>query len=99
MSTNPKLKSEKLEGIRYVVTNKEKVQPVAAGIHVLLTFYNAAPESEKEDFSRIGRLNTLAGSDKFHDMVVGGESAKEIIKKWEEETESFKEKRQPYLLY
>ncbi|MEX0662505.1 MAG: DUF1343 domain-containing protein [Balneolaceae bacterium] len=99
MSTEPKLEGEELEGIRYKVTDKEKVQPVAAGIHVLLTFYNAAPDSTKEDFFRAGRLNTLAGSDVFHDMIMDGESAEEIIEKWKEKTDSFKKDREPYLLY
>ncbi len=99
MSTEPKLEGEELEGIRYKVTDKEQVEPVAAGIHVLLTFYNAAPDSAKEDFFRADRLNTLAGSDEFHDMIMDGESAEEIIEKWEEETGFFKKDREPYLLY
>lgn len=99
MSTEPKLEGEELEGIRYNITDKEKVEPVAAGIHVLLTFYNAAPDTAKEDFFRAERLNTLAGSDEFHDMIMDGESAREIIEKWEEETDSFRMDREPYLLY
>lgn len=77
----------------------KRVEPVAAGIHVLLAFYNAAPDSEKEDFFRADRLNTLAGSDDFHDMIMDGQSAEEIIEKWEEETDLFKRDREPYLLY
>ncbi|MGM0546214.1 MAG: exo-beta-N-acetylmuramidase NamZ family protein [Bacteroidota bacterium] len=99
MSTEPKLEGEELEGIRYKVTDKEKVEPVAAGIHVLLAFYNAAPDEEKEDFFRVDRLNTLAGSDQFHDMIMDGKSAEEIIEEWQEGTDTFKEDREPYLLY
>lgn len=99
MSTEPKLEGEELEGIRYNITDEEKVEPVAAGIHVLLTFYNAAPDSAKEDFFRAERLNTLAGSDEFHDMIMDGKSAREIIEKWKEKTDSFKKDREPYLLY
>ncbi|MEL7833355.1 DUF1343 domain-containing protein [Fodinibius sp. Rm-B-1B1-1] len=99
MSTNPKLEGEELEGIKYKVTDKEKVEPVAAGVHVLLTFYNAAPDSVKKDFFRAKRLNTLAGSENFHDMVVRGKSAEVIIEQWKDEIQSFKEKRKPYLLY
>lgn len=99
MSTNPKLEGEELEGIRYRVTDPKLVEPVAAGIHMLLVFYHSAPELEKEEFFRISRLNTLAGSDQFHEMLEKGQSAESIIQKWEDEIASFKELRRDYLLY
>lgn len=99
MSTNPKLKGERLEGIRYKVEQPGLVKPFEAGIHVLLEFYNAAPDSAKEDFFRTSRLNTLAGSDQFHDMIIKGQSARTIINSWKEQITSFMDKRQSYLLY
>lgn len=99
MSTKPKLKGEKLNGIRYNITNPRVVQPVAAGIHVLLAFYHSAPDSVKEHFFRVSRLNTLAGSDHFYDMIEEGLSPEAIIQAAEEEAEAFKKKRKQYLLY
>lgn len=99
MASTPKLEGKALEGIRYQVTEPGLVQSFEAGIHVLLEFYHSAPDSAKENFFRSSRLNTLAGSDQFHAMIKEGKSAEAIINSWQEQTKSFKEKRQPYLLY
>lgn len=99
MSTKPKLEGKELEGIRYRVTEPQAVQPVAAGVHVLLAFYHSAPGSVKDHFFRISRLNTLAGSDLFYDMIRKDLSPEAIIQAAEEEAEAFRDRRQQYLLY
>lgn len=99
MSTNPKLEGERLEGIRYHIADYHTVRPVAAGIHVLLAFYNSAPDSVKKNYFRVSRLNTLAGSQQFHDMIQQGLPAEKIIEKWKVQTNSFRQERKKYLLY
>lgn len=99
MSTNPKLEGKSLEGVQYRITDPQAVEPFAAGIHILLAFYNAALDSVKDDFFRAGRLNTLAGSDGFHDMVKNEQSAGEIIESSERDIAAFLEQRKMYLLY
>ena len=99
MDSSPKHEGKQLPAVRYQITSFGKVEPVAAGIHMLLAFYHSAPDSVRGDFFRASRLNTLAGSEQFYDMVKGGKSAGYIIQQWKEEVQAFKEQRKPYLLY
>ena len=99
MDSSPKHEGKQLPGVRYQITNLDKVEPVAAGIHMLLAFYHSAPDSVKRNFFRASRLNTLAGSEQFYDMVKKGKSPEYIIQQWKHETKAFRDLRKPYLLY
>ncbi|WP_170864243.1 exo-beta-N-acetylmuramidase NamZ family protein [Fodinibius roseus] len=99
MATSPKLEGEALEGVRYIVTEPRSVRPFEAGIHVLSEFYHLVPDSVKGNFFRPSRLNTLAGSDQFYDMIKEGIPAKIIVNAWEKQVTSFRQRRHPYLLY
>lgn len=65
MAMNPKYEGVEVQGIRYQITDKNKIRPVEAGIHVLHSFYMHAPVEEQSTFfnppqegreSRIGGL-------------------------------------------
>lgn len=98
MESNPDWEGEEVHGIKYVVTDADAVEPVAAGVHVLMAFYKAAQEHGKEDFLS-SSVNTLAGSDRFYQMITDGKTPSEIVASWQDEVANFKQMRQPYLLY
>lgn len=100
MASNPKLLGERVEGIRYEVTDRDAFRPVAAGIHVLDAFHRQAVERDApEVVSRADRLARLAGTDRLFEMIREGARPDEIVATWEGEVEAFRSLRQSYLPY
>lgn len=97
MATRPKYRDEKVHGVRHVIKDAGKVEPVAAGVHLLAAFLAQAPEGEK--FLREARLARLAGSEQLAQLLREGESPRAIAASWEQAADAFKERREPYLLY
>lgn len=98
MDADPDWQGEEVHGIKYVITDRDRVKPVAAGVHVLQAFYNASMEKGEEDFLSPS-VRSLAGTDRLYDMIAAGTPPSEIIASWQEELAEFTQKKQPYLLY
>lgn len=113
MAMNPKYNGIEIEGIRYRITDRARVMPVEAGIHVLHVFYNHVSVEERVDFfkeapadreSRIGgprksAIIRLAGTDQLYKMLDNGASAMEIIDYWQNDLENYDQIRRKYFLY
>ncbi len=99
MSSHPKLLGEELRGVRYVVEDPHKVEPVAAGMHLLEVFYDMAPEDERDELFDEARFGRLGGTGRMYDMFTGGANARDVIEAWQEELAAFKERRSLYLIY
>ncbi len=99
MSSHPKLLGEELEGVRYVVEDPHRVEPVAAGMHLLEVFYDMAPEDERDELFDEARFGRLGGTGRMYDMFTGGAGARDVIEAWQEELAAFKERRSLYLIY
>lgn len=113
MAMNPKHRGIKIQGIRYNITDRARVRPVEAGIHVLHAFYTHASVEERVDFfneaqagreSRIGgprksAIIRLAGTDQLQKMIENGASAEEIIDYWQNDLENYNQIRRKYFLY
>ena len=98
MDMNPKLSGIRLEGVEIRVTDRRQYQPVETGMHILHTFYHAAPD--KSGFlSRPSWLNRLSGTARLLDMLREGKAAEEIVRAWQPEVLAFREARAMYLLY
>lgn len=94
----PKLEGKTLHGIRHVITDRTAYRSVATGVHVLHAFYHHAPS--KSDFlSRPDWLVKLAGTEKLRDMLRAGKRPAAIVEAWQDEVQSFRTQREPYLLY
>lgn len=98
MDANPDWEGEEVHGIKYVITDPDRVEPVAAGVHVLQAFYNVSMEKGEDDFLSPS-VRRLAGTDRLYEMIAAGIPPSEIIDSWKGELAQFKEKKQPYLLY
>lgn len=98
MDANPDWEGEEVHGIKYVITDPDRVEPVAAGVHVLQAFYNVSMEKGEDDFLSPS-VRRLAGTDRLYEMIAAGIPPLEIIDSWKGELAQFKEKKQPYLLY
>lgn len=98
MDSNPEWEGVLLEGIRYHVTNPYSVKPVAAGIHVLQTFYTESKQKGEYNFLS-PTVKKLAGTDRLYKMVEAGKPVTEIIDSWVKEVKVFKKKSNKYFLY
>jgi uncharacterized protein YbbC (DUF1343 family) len=96
MSTSPKYKNEACEGVSLEVTDRNKFNSVEFGIYLIHSINKLYPE--KFEF-RDGRIDRLFGQTYLREMISAGNSAEEIIKMWESDTEKFKAERKDYLLY
>lgn len=83
-------------GFRVVITNRETVSPVAAGIHMLDALLKIHPERYKID-----SLRGLLGAQAVIDALKNGENPDKIIQDWRksEKFKSFAEQRAEVLLY
>jgi len=98
MDTNPKHEGQALQGIRYVVTDRQVFQPVEAGIHVLYAFYRQAPDAAAF-LARPEGLARLAGTTRLAAMLTQGTGPEAVIAAWQDDVVSFRQRRAPYLLY
>ena len=113
MALNPSHMGSTVQGIRYVITERDLVRPVEAGVHVLHAFYHNAPESERGTFfnppqegrqSRIGgprksAIVRLAGTDQLYKMIENGATAEEIIHYWSDDLQKYDQLRRNYFIY
>ena len=64
----------------------------------IIDFYNKSKD-KSNFFSRASFFDKLAGDENIRKMISQGKSENEIIEYWQEELDSFKAKREKYLLY
>lgn len=98
MDADPDWEGEEVHGVKYVITDRDEVEPVAAGVHVLQAFYNMSMEEGEVNFLSES-VRSLAGTDRLYNMISKGIAPSEIIDSWSEELAQFEKQRQPYLLY
>ena len=99
MSSNPRFNGEQMNGVTIEITDASDFDPLSTGIHVLHAFYQARPDSQKDDFINDRWLRLLAGTDRLQEALESGRSPQDIVLSWEDEVEAFRALRMPYLLY
>ena len=99
MSTDPRFRGQRLEGVRIRVENDDLYRPVEAAIHVIDAFRDQADEAGVPLIDRKDWLARLSGSHALRDLLARGASPEEIIEQWEDDVARFKQLREPYLLY
>ncbi|HET8752962.1 MAG TPA: hypothetical protein VFM59_01270, partial [Salinimicrobium sp.] len=92
----PKFLGEKVNGVEMIITNREKFQPLAAGVYILHAFKTLYPEKMEW---RKGRMDGLLGTSEVREKLQAGVSPQEIIESWKSDEEKFREKRKAFLLY
>lgn len=97
---NPRYEGTRLHGIRLRVTDRQAVEPVELGVHVLHAAYQQAQARGDSTFiRRPEHLARLAGTDQLQRMLQQGASADTILTTWADEIGSFRDRRRPALLY
>jgi uncharacterized protein YbbC (DUF1343 family) len=92
----PKFFNQVCNGIHINVTDKNKFEPVKAGIAILVCLNKLFKEFK---FNKDKYIDKLAGTDKLRKMVLNGDDYYSIINSWKEDIGKFKLERQKYLLY
>lgn len=90
----PPLKDRPLEGVRFVIVNREQFSSVRLGLEVAYALGKLYPG--KVDLESCRRL---IGNRKVIESMKSGEDPRAIEQRIEDELRTFEERRRPYLLY
>jgi uncharacterized protein YbbC (DUF1343 family) len=96
MSTYPKYKNEKCNGIEIKVTNKNQISALQFGIEILYSIHKLYPNQFE---FRKNWLDKLFGNKKLSEMLKNDSIPSKIFETWSDELIEFKELRKSYLLY
>jgi len=93
---------ERCGGVQVHVTDREGLQPVEAGLHMLQTLLSLH-EDELEwlppEADGLMHFDMLTGTDALRGDLMGGRPVGEIVGGWVEELEGFMELRRGHMLY
>ncbi|WP_051286289.1 exo-beta-N-acetylmuramidase NamZ domain-containing protein [Salinimicrobium terrae] len=92
----PKFLGEQVNGVKMMVTDRDKFQSAEAGIYILHALKTLYPENFKW---RQARIDGLLGTSEVRELLDAGNSPEDIILKWKTDLESFRQKRARFLLY
>lgn len=100
VAANPRFVGRPIKGVRVVVTDVKRFQPLETGIHVLsLLIAEARVLRVRSMFANLAMFHRIAGTERLHRMLVNGAPGNAIIAAWRSEVSSFRATRTPYLLY
>lgn len=96
----PLYAGENIPGVRLLISDPSRYQPVETGIHVLLGFVrHAALRGAPDLIDKPGWLAKMAGTGQLIQMITRGMEADAVIASWQDDVKAFAEQRAPYLLY
>ncbi|MBN2572873.1 MAG: DUF1343 domain-containing protein [Ignavibacteriales bacterium] len=96
MASSPKYESVECYGIKIQITDRKNFEPVEFGIKVIYALFKLYPD--KVEF-RENSINRLFGKKYLAEMIIEGKTPEQIINKWQDELNTFKEYRTQFLLY
>ncbi len=96
MSTYPKYKNIKCNGVTIKIIEREKLKALRFGIEVLYSLHKLYPN---EFEFRKNWLDKLFGNKKLTKMLKSNSTPNEIFETWTDELDKFKILRKEYLLY
>ena len=100
VAAHPRFEGTSLHGVRVVVTDVARIEPLEVGMYVLSAIATAArSKSVAPLFANLKMLHAIAGTKRLHNMLAAGNDGAAIIAAWQPEVEQFKAKRAQYLLY
>ena len=98
-ATNPRFAGQRIAGVRLLITDVQRIEPLEVGMHVLsLIVSEARAKGIKGLFANPAFFNAIAGR-RLYRMLSGGSSGGDIITAWQGELAHFKAERARYLLY
>ena len=100
VATHPRYAGTRLVGVRVVVTDAARFEPLEAGIHVLaLLVAEAQAKAVPDLFPNLAMFNAIAGTRRLHRMLTERRTGGAIIAAWQDAAARFKSRRAGYLMY
>lgn len=91
-----KFPGERVRGIRFVVTDRERYDPTRAAVAALIEIRRLHPDRLTWNVAHFDRL---AGTDRLREAITAGAELERATASWPAELARFRERRRPYLLY
>jgi uncharacterized protein YbbC (DUF1343 family) len=100
VASKPRFAGTRIGGVRVVVTDVGKVEPLEIGIHVLAGLVREARAKNVAGlFPNMRMFHAIAGTRRLHSMLAGGSRGAAIVAAWQDEVARFREQRTRYLIY
>ncbi len=100
VATDPQFANTEIPGVRLLVTDMDRYQPLEAGIHALVEVVAQARQRKRVRlFKNLAMFHAIAGTKRLHRMLTAGRSGDEIIAAWAADVAGFDAARKRYLLY
>jgi uncharacterized protein YbbC (DUF1343 family) len=100
VAAHPRFVGTSLSGVRIVVTDVARIEPLEVGMHALSAIAaEARSKGVTPLFGNLKMLHAIAGTHRLHQMLTNGGDGAAIIAAWQAEVAQFKAKRARYLLY
>ncbi len=97
--TDGKYDGQRVSGVRFVATDRDRYDPVAAGVAALLEARSLAREGEDLWEWNPGHFDRLAGGGALREAIDAGAPLTAIRESWEAGLSAFRSLREPFLLY
>ena len=100
VAKNPVFVNRTIHGVRVVVTDMNRYQPLEVGIQALtLLIREARSRGVAPLIKKISMFDAIAGTRRLRKMLLNGATGASIIAAWRKEVERFKERSVGYRLY
>ena len=100
IATRPRFEGMRLQGVRLVVTDPDRIEPLEIGMHVLVMIAaEARAKGIAPLFANMKMFHAIAGTRRLPAMLEAGADAAAIIAAWQPDVAAFKARRAPYLIY
>lgn len=92
--TYSRFAGQECQGVRFVILDRERLEPVRLGLHVACALRKLYPEAWKME-----RLMTLLAAQEVHESIADGRTADTILASYRRELDEFQRRRSSYLMY
>jgi uncharacterized protein YbbC (DUF1343 family) len=100
VAASPRFEGKPLHGVRMVVTDVGRFEPLESGMHVLAELAAVARSKGVAPlFPNLAMFQAISGTKALHRMLEAGSGGAAIVAAWQAEITEFKIRRAPYLLY
>jgi len=100
VAQHPRFLGQEVNGVRLIVTDPARVEPLEIGMHVLAALAaEARAAGQRRLIANVAMFHALAGSKRLHRLLLAGDDGSAIVAAWRGEVEAFRARRAKYLLY
>jgi uncharacterized protein YbbC (DUF1343 family) len=100
VAKHPRFLGEEVNGVRLIVTDPARIEPLDIGMHVLAALAEEARAAgQRRLITNVAMFHALAGSKRLYRLLLAGSDGSAIVASWRREVEAFRERRAKYLLY